>query len=885
MSNLKVLCRVRPPSEGAFQVSEDRVVLKSESFKFDKVFGGSASQGEVFEVVGEPLVKEMFAGRSGSVFLFGTTGSGKSFNVRGAEGRHRGLIVRCTERALMLVQRYKERNLELKVSVTHTYMDTVIDLMTEKIGKVTQHSIRKQADLTSHMHFSLQNREKVCKRDPKIKNKSHLAVVLSLYEETELVSSLAIVELAGSENASSDPKILKGNNLTKEEKKSIAKTFNALSAVFSQKEISWEESNFLGYLSPNLRTNIVLLVVISNNSEMLKHNLACLRFSKRIFSHQDSEEVILQEFNTLYSQIHSKSNPRDFAWTLDQESALEKLKTKISNLEAPQKFNLRSMLRNLSELEAKLEQMREPKQCLTERGYRKQEPDLEIQAHLQRIESMNKQLEERDSQIELYQKKLQESKLLLTEKDGIIEELNQEVQNQNSKIEELNGKLQDYSKKVAIMKDASNKQSMQFEAMGTLEQTYEAKLKELEKKLQQQTELHQTEIQRKDQTLADIQLSHESNLNRLQENLDSAKQKKKQKTKLVHDKEKEIQHLNNILTEVRYKFDLEQQKVKKLTEESQGTTKRYDELNTKHSSLENKVAMLQVKNEELESTLNSTKQESETKKHKAQKLSKKCSELEKDLQRTQEDLQKFKSYSEEVSQSNHHYSTENERLSSELKEYQDENQSLKSELKEVYEQLEENNNLIKQQEESLNYLRSFQTDSGTLQSQLKAKSKKVKTLKSQIEEIHYKHSNEVNQVNQQLSNLEAERNELLAELQANKDSQEHELSVVENQIGIIEEELSKLREQNRHLQHREQEALKELRNAENAREDYKEQLIETKERTKEVESQLYEMESLVREIMTKQKQGFKVEDHTPITNRLQSISQIRHLIKTHRKNN
>ncbi|KAK4533666.1 hypothetical protein CCYA_CCYA18G4548 [Cyanidiococcus yangmingshanensis] len=68
------------------------------SFEFDQIFA-SVSQGELFERTVEPLVDQLFGGRSSLVFAHGTTNSGKTYTIYGR--RHdRGLVWRSLARIL-----------------------------------------------------------------------------------------------------------------------------------------------------------------------------------------------------------------------------------------------------------------------------------------------------------------------------------------------------------------------------------------------------------------------------------------------------------------------------------------------------------------------------------------------------------------------------------------------------------------------------------------------------------------------------------------------------------------------------------------------------------------------------------------------------------------
>lgn len=82
--------------------------------------------------------------------------------------------------------------------------------------------------------------------------KTHYIYVLTYYSNRNKMGTISYVELAGSENASTDHNIITTNDLSQNEKKNIARSFNALSVVLTDKIAIWEESVLLQCLRPFL---------------------------------------------------------------------------------------------------------------------------------------------------------------------------------------------------------------------------------------------------------------------------------------------------------------------------------------------------------------------------------------------------------------------------------------------------------------------------------------------------------------------------------------------------------------------------------------------------------------------------------------------------------
>ncbi|CAI5460964.1 unnamed protein product [Closterium sp. Yama58-4] len=98
----QVIVRVRPPAgpeltgypggkcvaqdgpKSLFLVNPDRAGA-AEQFTFDHVAGESASQEDLFELAGRPIVENCLAGYNSTMFAYGQTGSGKTYTMFGAD--------------------------------------------------------------------------------------------------------------------------------------------------------------------------------------------------------------------------------------------------------------------------------------------------------------------------------------------------------------------------------------------------------------------------------------------------------------------------------------------------------------------------------------------------------------------------------------------------------------------------------------------------------------------------------------------------------------------------------------------------------------------------------------------------------------------------------
>ncbi|XP_058502034.1 kinesin-like protein KIF23 isoform X1 [Solea solea] len=120
-----VYCRVRPldlgDEECCIEVISDTTIqlhwpegfkvnrngeYKETQYSFQKVFGVSLSQMELFENVAKPLVDDLIHGKNGLLFTYGVTGSGKTFTMTGSPGQG-GLLPHSLSMIFNSIQPYQ----------------------------------------------------------------------------------------------------------------------------------------------------------------------------------------------------------------------------------------------------------------------------------------------------------------------------------------------------------------------------------------------------------------------------------------------------------------------------------------------------------------------------------------------------------------------------------------------------------------------------------------------------------------------------------------------------------------------------------------------------------------------------------------------------------
>lgn len=176
--NIRVFCRVRPQQTGdqidhiQFPAHDNKALTlakseeshtgragdtqKSYSFSFDRVFGPTSSQKDVFEEI-SLLVQSALDGYNVCCFAYGQTGSGKTFTMEGGEFEdNRGVIPRAVRQIFTAAQALCEQGWEYSftASFVEIYNETLRDLLyTGKPNKRPEHEIRK----VSNTEFTVTN--------------------------------------------------------------------------------------------------------------------------------------------------------------------------------------------------------------------------------------------------------------------------------------------------------------------------------------------------------------------------------------------------------------------------------------------------------------------------------------------------------------------------------------------------------------------------------------------------------------------------------------------------------------------------------------------------------------------------------------------------------
>ncbi|KAL0431069.1 UNVERIFIED_CONTAM: Kinesin-like protein KIN-14P [Sesamum radiatum] len=334
LGNIRVYCRIRPflPGQKGKQSIIEYIGENGElivvnpakpgkegrrSFKFDKVYGPTATQAEVFADT-QPLIQSVLDGYNVCIFAYGQTGSGKTYTMTGPDGateedwgvNYRALnnLFRISqsrqssftyEVSVQMVEIYNEQYLLHQVLV---FLDlhTLGILSTAKsnglaVPDASVQAVNSTSDVLELMDIGLKNRAKSSTALNERSSRSHSVVSIhargvDLKSGSSLRGSLHLVDLAGSERV--DRSEVTGDRL--KEAQHINKSLSALGDVicFITKECSCSIPEQQVDSSPpelvryslNLggQAKTLMFVQLNPDATSYSETLSTLKFAERV---------------------------------------------------------------------------------------------------------------------------------------------------------------------------------------------------------------------------------------------------------------------------------------------------------------------------------------------------------------------------------------------------------------------------------------------------------------------------------------------------------------------------------------------------------------------------------------------------------------------------
>ncbi|XP_056851896.1 kinesin-like protein KIN-14G [Raphanus sativus] len=397
--NIRVYCRVRPflPGEPTAlstveHIEEGTITIRVPSkygkeghkpFMFNKVFGPSATQEEVFSDM-QPLVRSVLDGYNVCIFAYGQTGSGKTFTMTGPKElteESLGVNYRALADLFLLSDQRKDTtSYEISVQMLEIYNEQVRDLLATD-GQPKRLEIRNNSqnginvpeaslmpvsttdDVIQLMDLGQMNRAVSSTAMNDRSSRSHSCVTVhvqgrDLTSGTILHGSMHLVDLAGSERV--DKSEVTGDRL--KEAQHINKSLSALGDVISSlsqktSHVPYRNSKLTQLLQDSLggSAKTLMFVHISPEADTLGEAISTLNFAERVGSvelgaarvNKDNSEVkeLKEQILNLKMALARKGNGNDAQPNPERVSRRRSLETPSLRPKLPTKGNALSNLR------------------------------------------------------------------------------------------------------------------------------------------------------------------------------------------------------------------------------------------------------------------------------------------------------------------------------------------------------------------------------------------------------------------------------------------------------------------------------------------------------------------------------------------------------------
>ncbi|GMQ00239.1 hypothetical protein CsSME_00047413 [Camellia sinensis var. sinensis] len=323
--SIRVYCRVRPFLGGQSKylstvehIEEGTITIITpskygkghRSFNFNKVFGPSATQAEVFSDT-QPLIRSVLDGYNVCIFAYGQTGSGKTYTMSGPTDlieQNQGVNYRALGDLFLLAEQRKNTvSYDVSVQMIEIYNEQVRDLLiTDGLNKrleirnssqtglnvpdASLVRVTSTSDVIDLMNLGQKNRAVGATALNDRSSRSHSCLTVhvqgrDLTSGTILRGCMHLVDLAGSERV--DKSEVTGDRL--KEAQHINKSLSALGDVISSlaqknSHVPYRNSKLTQLLQDSLggQAKTLMFVHISPELDAVGETISTLKFAERV---------------------------------------------------------------------------------------------------------------------------------------------------------------------------------------------------------------------------------------------------------------------------------------------------------------------------------------------------------------------------------------------------------------------------------------------------------------------------------------------------------------------------------------------------------------------------------------------------------------------------
>lgn len=322
-------------------------------WSFDKNAPNFASQDNLFDDLGTPLLDNAFGGYNNCIFAYGQTGSGKSYSMMGY-GKEYGVIPRICQsmfERITTIQQDTNLGCTVEVSYLEIYNERVRDLLNPSNKgnlKVREHPstgpyvedlaklvVRSFDEIENLMDEGNKARTVAATNMNETSSRSHAVFTLTLTQkrhdaetsmDSEKVSRISLVDLAGSERANSTgatgARLKEGAEINRS-LSTLGRVIAALADVAAGKKknasmVPYRDSILTWLLKDSLGGNSMtaMIAAISPADINFEETLSTLRYAdsaKRIKNHavvnEDPNARMIRELKEELAQLRSKLGP------------------------------------------------------------------------------------------------------------------------------------------------------------------------------------------------------------------------------------------------------------------------------------------------------------------------------------------------------------------------------------------------------------------------------------------------------------------------------------------------------------------------------------------------------------------------------------------------
>jgi len=377
------------------QVNITRLGFEQKMFFLDYMFPPNATQANVYEYAGKPLISEIMKGYNGTIFAYGQTGSGKTHTMQGdlENDRQRGLVPRMIDAIFDEIMDSDEKlEFVIKVSYVEIYLERIRDLLDEKrvnlkiressaqgiyIEGVSQPYVGSPEEILEFIQQGANTRSTSAHRMNDVSSRSHAVFIFRLITthkdtQSKKISKLMLVDLAGSEKTRKTQ--AQGKRL--EEAKQINQSLSTLGKVInsltsSNRHVPYRESKLTRLLTDSLGGNSKTCIIVTcspcdynveetistlrfgvnckkvKNIPKINEELSIREYKDKIKKMTDREKSLLKRIAVLESQVKALKEALIAAGG-DVDEALKNAQQEIDALEEEKAMEQENEQRNRS---------------------------------------------------------------------------------------------------------------------------------------------------------------------------------------------------------------------------------------------------------------------------------------------------------------------------------------------------------------------------------------------------------------------------------------------------------------------------------------------------------------------------------------------------------